>query len=152
MNNTLTWKNQLYGDAENEGLVQQLSKRVGMLKMMSRHMERKNIKFFASGLFYSKLKYCLNVYGNVLGLEDYKEKNSRYQSFTAKDNGKLQVLQNGVNRLLLDAQYDIPTEQLLQRTNSLSIQQLIAYHTGVMAYKIVKTGKPCYIAGKLTNN
>ena len=150
VNNTLTWKNHLYGDEENDGLIQQLSKRVGMLKKMSRHMERNNLKFFASGLFYSKLNYCLPVYGNVLSLEEYKEENSRHQSYTAKDNGKLQVLQNSLNRLLLSARYDTPTEELLQRTSSLSVQQMIAYHSGVLAYKIVKAGKPNYIAEKLT--
>ena len=69
VNNTLTWKNHIHGDKENEGLLQQLSKRLGMLKMMSKHMERRNLKFFASGMFYSKLSYCLPVFGNVLGLE-----------------------------------------------------------------------------------
>ena len=38
VNNTLTWKNHLYGDSENEGLIPQLSKRIGMLKVMSKHM------------------------------------------------------------------------------------------------------------------
>ena len=133
LNNSLTWKNHLYGDADNEGLVQQLSKRLGMLKMMSKHMERKNLKFFASGMFYSKMIYCLPVYGNVFGMENYKEESSRYQSFTKKDNQKLQVLQNNLNRLLLDAKYDTPTEVLLQETNSLSVQQMIAYHTALLA-------------------
>ena len=121
VNNTLTWKNHLHGDTENEGLLQQLSKRLGMLKMMSKHMERRNLKFFASGMFYSKLSYCLPVFGNVLGLEEYKEDNSRYQSYTVKDNSKLQVLQNKLNRLLINARYDTPTEVLLRATNSLSI-------------------------------
>ena len=149
VNNTLTWKNHLYGDGENEGLVQQLSKRVGIIKMMAKHMKRENLKFFVSGIFYSKLNYCLPVYGNVLGLETYKEDNSRHQSYTTKDNSKLQVLQNSVNRVLLDARYDTPTEDLLRKTGSLSIQQMIAYHTTVLAYKIVKAGKPSYIKERL---
>ena len=149
LNNILTWKNHLYGDAENEGLVQQLSKRLGMLKMMSKHMERKNLSFFASGMFYSKLIYCLPIYGNVFGMEEYKEENSRYQSFTKKDNYKLQVLQNSLNRLLLEERHDTPTEVLLTKTNSLSIQQMIAYHSTLLAYKIVQTGKPSYLKEKL---
>ena len=149
VNNTLTWKSHLYGDEENEGLVQQLSKRVGIIKMMAKHMKRENLKFFVSGIFYSKLNYCLPVYGNVLGLETYKEDNSRHQSYTTKDNNKLQVLQNSVNRVLLDARYDTPTEVLLRKTGSLSIQQMIAYHTTVLAYKIVKVGKPSYIRERL---
>ena len=69
INNELTWKNHLYGDEENEGLVKQLSKRLGVMKKMARYMERENLQFVASGLFYSKLNYCLPVYGNVFGLE-----------------------------------------------------------------------------------
>ena len=151
VNNSLTWKNHLYGDTENEGLVQQLAKRIGMLKMMSKQMERKNLAFFTSGMFYSKLNYCLPVYGNVLGLENYKEENCRYQSFTAKDNNRLQVLQNKVNRLLTNAKYDTPTENLLKETNSLSVQQMIAYHSALLAYKVVKSGKPSYIKERLNS-
>ena len=40
INNTLTWENHLYGDGQNEGLIQKLSKRLGMLKLMSKHMKR----------------------------------------------------------------------------------------------------------------
>ena len=152
INNTLTWKNHLYGDGENEGLLQQLTKRLGMLKMMSKQMKRENLRFFASGIFYSKLNYCLPVFGNVLGLENYKEENCRHQSFTSKDNQKLQVLQNNLNRMLVNARFDTPTEVLLRETNSLSVQQMIAYHTTLLAHKIVKTGKPTYLKEKLQVN
>ena len=149
VNNELTWKSHLYGDADNEGLLQQLSKRIGVMKKMARVMEAKNLQFFASGLFYSKLNYCLPVFGNVLGMEKYNDQNSRYQSYTTKDNRNLQVLQNNLNRVLLKAKYDTPTEVLLKETKSLSIQQMIAYQTAVLAFKIIKTGKPSYIASRM---
>ena len=149
VNNELTWKNHLYGDVDNEGLVQQLSKRIGMMKKMARVMDRKNLQFFASGMFYSKLKYCLPVFGNVLCTEQYNDQNSRYQSFTMKDNYRLQVLQNNLNRVLLNAKFDTPTEVLLKETNSLSIQQMIAYQTAVLAFKIITRGKPSYIADRM---
>ena len=82
-------------------------------------------------------------------MEQYKDQNSRYQSYTVKDNNKLQVLQNNLNRLLLGASYDTPTEVLLKETNSLSIQQLIAYNTTLLAQKIINSGKPSYIAQRL---
>ena len=150
INNELTWKNHLYGDMENEGLITQLSKRIGMMKKISKHMSQENLKYFASGIFYSKLNYCLPVFGNVFGLENYKEDNSRYQSFTTKDNKNLQVLQNKLNRMLLHAEYNTPTEKLLEDTASLSIQQMIAYHSAVLAFKILNSGKPEYLANKLT--
>ena len=46
INNELTWKNHLYRDDENEGLVQQLSKRLGVMKEMARVMNRNNLEFF----------------------------------------------------------------------------------------------------------
>ena len=120
-----------------------------MMRKISKYMNQKNLKYFASGIFYSKLNYCLPVFGNVFGLEDYKVDNSRYQSFTVKDNNNLQVLQNKLNRMLLHAERNTPTEKLLKDTDSISIQQLIAYHSAVLAYKVVNSGKPQYLAQKL---
>ena len=152
INNELTWKNHLYGDDENEGLVTQLSKRIGMMMKMSKYMSRQNLQYFAHGIYYSKLNYCLPVFGNVLGLDDYKEDNSRYQSFTMKDNHTLQVLQNKLNRFLLQADQSTPTWKLLQDSDSLSIQQMIAYQSAVLTFKIINSGKPSYLAQKLQQN
>ena len=41
-------------------------------------MSQVMLKLFASGLFYSTLSYCLPVFGNVVGLEKYKEVNNKY--------------------------------------------------------------------------
>ena len=103
-----------------------------------------------SGIFYSKLSYRLPVFGNVLGLESYKEVNSRYSSYTFSDNSRLQVLQNKVNRLLTDSQYRTPTSELLEKTDSLSIQQMIAFQTMMMMQKILQSKKPTYLANKIT--
>ena len=149
INNELTWKNHLHGDAENEGLINQLSKRIGILKKLSRRMSQERLKLFASGIFYSKLSYCLPVFGNVFGLDKYKETNSRYTSFTTSDNNKLQVLQNSLNRLLTGADYNTPTVELLERSDSLSIQQMIAFQTVIMTYKIMRSSKPSYLASRL---
>ena len=120
LNNQLTWKDHLYGDEDNMGLLPQLSKRLGMLKRLARYMSKDKLKYFSSGIFYSKLSYCLPVFGNIFGLDNFKEENRRYFSFTVKDNNNLQVLQNKLNKLLLDAEYNTPTAVLLQQTGSLS--------------------------------
>ena len=73
INNSLTWKNHLYGDSENDGLIPQLAKRIGILKKLSKRMSKSRLGQFAFGIFYSKLSYCLPVFGNVFGLEKYKE-------------------------------------------------------------------------------
>ena len=149
INNTLTWKNHIYGDQDNIGLLPQLSKRLGMLRKLSKFMSKEKLSYFSSGIFYSKLSYCLPVFGNIFGLDTYKEENRRYFSFTVKDNNNLQVLQNKLNKLLLNAEYNTPTAELLKQTGSLSIHQMVAYQTAVTTYKIVKSGKPSYIAEKL---
>ena len=87
--------------------------------------------------------------GNIFGLDKYKEENRRYFSYTVKDNNNLQVLQNKLNKLLLNADYNTPTADLLQQTDSLSIHQMVAYQTAVSTYKIIKSGKPSYIAAKM---
>ena len=149
INNQLTWKNYMYGNEENPGLVSQLGKRIGMLKMLSKYMNKEKLKLFVNGLFYSKLSYCLPVFGNIFGVEKYKEKNRRYLSFTTKDNFTLQTLQNKVNRILIDAEPLTSTTDLLRLTGSLSIHQLVAYQTAVLTHKIVQAGKPCYIADRM---
>ena len=149
INNELTWSNHLYGDEENEGLVPQLAKRLGILKKLSTRMSKKRLRLFAFGIFYSKLNYCLPVIGNVFGLEQYKEENNMYTSYTMGDNHTLQVLQNKLNRLLTGSQYNTPTIELLQQTDSLSIQQMIAFQTIVMTFKILKSKKPSYLSRKI---
>ena len=89
------------------------------------------------------------MFGNVFGMDRYKEENSRYSSFTVRDNNNLQVLQNKLNRLILDAEYNTPTEVLFNQSDSLSIQQMIAYQTAVTSFKIIQSKKPTYIADKL---
>ena len=150
MNNNLTWKNHLYGDGENTGLIPQLARRLGMLKRLAKFMSKEKLAYFSSGIFYSKLSYCLPVFGNIFGLDTYKEENRRYFSYTVKDNDKLQVLQNKLNKLLTNADHNTPTAELLDQTGSLSVHQMIAYQTVVATHKVVKSGKPAYIAAKMT--
>ena len=73
-----------------------------------------------NGLFYSKVTYCLPLFLNTWGLDKYKDKGTRYSSFTKEDIRKLQVLQNQVTRLLVkrsgynkDTKQNMSTEELL---------------------------------------
>ena len=68
---------------------------------------------------------------------------------TMNDCNKLQVLQNSVNRLITGARHGVATADLLSDTNSLSIQQMVAYYTLIMVHKITITGKPAYLAERL---
>ena len=55
VNNKLTWKEHLYGDNENEGLITQLKKRVGTLKRLAKYMSKKRLSMLSGGIFYSEL-------------------------------------------------------------------------------------------------
>ena len=94
MNNRMTWHEHLYGDKENEGLLSQLKKRVTCLKRLSRYMGKDTLKNVSNGIFYSKLNYCLAVYGNVKGLNETYRGPNRMHGLTSQDINKLQVLQN----------------------------------------------------------
>ena len=59
------------------------------------------------------------------------------------------MLQNNLNRLLLNARYDTPTEELLEKSRSLSVQQMIAFQTAVHGFKIMKARKPSYITQRM---
>ena len=65
VNNTLTWKDHIYGNDENQGLLKQLSKRIGILKKLRPLMNNKKFKQVVAGLFTSKLIYCIAVWGGV---------------------------------------------------------------------------------------
>ena len=95
------------------------------------------------------MNYCLPVFGNVFGLDKYRDTTTRYSSYTKEDNRKLQVLQNTVMRLLTGSSRGTPTTDLLKLTNTLSVQQLVAFHTLVMVFKIITTSRPAYLARKL---
>jgi hypothetical protein len=51
--------------------------------------------------------------------------------------------------LITGARHRVATADLLSDTNSLSIQQKVAYYTLIMVHKITITGKPAYLAGRL---
>ena len=43
----------------------------------------------------------------------------------------------------------LDVEDTLSSTNTLSVQQMVAYYTLIMVHKITMTGKPTYLAGRL---
>ena len=84
------------------------------------------------------------------GLNRYKDSRGRSAGMTMTDYNKLQVLQNSVNRLITGARQGTATTDLLDDTNSLSFQQMVAYYMLIMVHKNTLTGKPAYLAEKLS--
>ena len=135
----------------------QLSKRVGILKNLAGRASKKRLRMLSSGLFYSKLAYCLPLFTNTWGLDMYRIKGTRFSCYTKEDNGRLQVLQNQVARLsITGAGYNrdkktlnLSTAELLEKSGDLSVHQLGAFHTLTMTKKIMMYQKPSYLAEKL---
>ena len=93
--------------------------------------------------------YCLPVFGNVHGLDIYRDTKGRSAGMTKTDCNKLKVLQNSVNRLITGARQGTATADLLDDTNFLSVQQMVAYYTLIMVHKVTLIGKPDYLAKRL---
>ena len=159
LNNQMTWKEHLYGEkwrvpkTENSpGLIPQLSQRVGILRKLSAFASKKKLRMLASGMFSSKLSYCLPLFMNTWALDRYKVGGTRFSSFTKEDCRKLQVLQNQVTRLQLHGSQkfkNLSTEELLNLNKDLSVHQLGALRTIVMVKKILQSQKPTYLADRL---
>ena len=78
-----------------------------MLKIIAKYMSKVQLKFLSSGIFYSKLSYCLPVFGNIFGLDTYNQENMKFFSFTVKDNNNNKF--NKLNRLLFIADNNTQT-------------------------------------------
>ena len=158
VNNTGTWKHMLYGNdkvgKEKEvGLIKQLSKRVGVLRRIRRYMPNDKFRMVANSLFYSKLVYCISVWGGVWNLPGVLDDQARSLTSISKDDmRKLQSLQNSVLRLQTGLGWYTSTEQLVTRGNTLSVHQLVGYHTVLQAHKCRTTGEPSFMFKKLFPN
>ena len=143
VNDTLTWKNHLYGDDDNLGLIKNLSKRVGMLKNLRKFLPNKKFKQVVSGIFTSKMIYCMSVWIGIWDIPGQHDDGNKL-SMNRNDMRRLQVLQNKVLRLETKLDRSVPTSTLLEKSRSLSVHQLGAYHTAVHVYKIFQAEKPAY--------
>ena len=155
MSNNLTWTtflhgNKLAGKDNIIGLLPKLSQRVGMLTRLSKYLSRKQFKAGCDGLFTSCLLYCLPLYSNVWGIATMDDTHRRSHSFSKGDCRKLQVMQNKILRLKCGiANRNIPTNDLLDATGDMSVHQLGANQTLGTVFRILRSGKPEYLADKL---
>ena len=106
VNNTLTWKDLIFGNEEESGLLKQLSKRIGILKKLRPFMSNKKFQQAVAGLFTSKLIYCITVWGSIW------TKNAQYNSTSITEEAmrKLQVCQNKCLRLITGHDYNTSTK------------------------------------------
>ena len=104
-------------------------------------------------MFYSKLVYCISVWGGVWDLPGVLDDQVRsLTSISKEDMRKLQVLQCSVLRLQTGLNWYSSTEQLVTRANTLSVHQLVGYHTLLQTHKCQATGEPSFMFKRLFPN
>ena len=163
VSNNLTWKHHFYGETEKskeertEGLLMNLSKRVGIFKKVAKYANGRVLRSLAQGIFYSKLCYSLPIIAEVWKKEQYKDKPDSRRSTTREEFRRLQVLQNKVERTVYAKEHNIneeeiqriPTEELLNTNNMQSIHQIGAQSILNMYRKIIVTEKPNHLYKQL---
>ena len=104
-----------------------------------------------NGIYTSKQIYGLTAFGGLWGVPgnqmDEVQRNSTMT--TKEDMRKMQVIQNSVMRIVSRGRYDTPKTTLLEKTNQLSIHQLVAYHSANQIYDIHKHQVPKYHYNRL---
>ena len=144
INNTMTWEHHLFGNEEHKGLVPKLSQRSGIINKLSFIMPKDKLRIFAEGLFFSLLNYCIEVYGNVWGLDTYDEEDRQSTSFRKEDIMKLQVIVNKVLRSLTGLARDTPISVLCSSCGQLSRHQRVALFTLTSIHKALSNKEPAH--------
>ena len=110
------WKTHLYGKG---GLISALNMRLFAIRRLKNHMSEAALKKIADGIFTSKIRYGLQLFGKVR----YSDEDPTNEDFTG-----LQTLQNKMMRLItgISLKDRVSTKKLLERTNALSINQINA--------------------------
>ena len=92
------------------------------------------LKTLAEGLFMSVMSYCLSLFGGC----DRAELHS------------LQVLQNRAAEIVTRAPPRTPRVSMFERTEWLTVNQLVTYSTILNVYKISRIRKPNYLSKLLS--
>ena len=152
VNNTLTWEHHLYGNEDHRGLIPKLSQRAGIIRKLSFIMPQEKLKTIAEGIFFSLMNYCIEIFGNVWGLDSYDEQDRHSTAFRKEDNAKLQILMNKVLRSLTGMDSDTPVSVLTAASGQLSVHQRTALFTLTSVHKAMKSKEPSYSFAQLSLN
>ena len=132
--NNLSWNSHISTSEKN--LINQLSVRLNYIKIIAKYTPTHILKNIANALFISKLNYGISIWGNT--------SNRNIQS--------LQVIQNKVVRTIYKLPFDTPIYILMNRSNWLSVNQMVVFHSLMSIYKILKTKKPKFLYDKINMN
>jgi hypothetical protein len=112
---------------------------------LSRIMPQKRLKMISEGIFFSLLNYCIEIYGNVWGLDTYDDQARRSSAYTKEDNLKLQTITNKVLWSLTGLDRDKPVTTLHNTSGQLSFHQRCALYTITSVHKAIRQKQPAYI-------
>ena len=150
VNNTISWKNHLHGNNDEEGLLKNLSKRIGMMKRLRKYLPDSKFRQVLSALFTSKLCYCITVWGGIWNIPgDLSENTRRNMSISKEDMRKLQVMQNKCLRMLTHMDKYTPTTTLLKKANMLSVHQTVAHQSAIQVFNVLRNQAPTYHVQRL---
>ena len=122
--------------------------RIGVPRSLRKYLSDAKFRQAISGLFTSKLIYCISVWAGVWNIPGQLQEHCK-PSISKEDMRRLQTLQNKVLRMLTRSDRLVSTDQLMTMSNSLSVHQLGAYHIALQVFKTYRTGKPVYHYNKL---
>ena len=112
-----------------------LKKRLAGLNMLKYFVPFPILKTLAEGLFMSVMSYCLSLFGGC----DRAELHS------------LQILQNRAAEIVTRAPPRTPRVSMFERTEWLTVNQLVTYSTILNVYKISRIRKPNYLSKLLSS-
>ena len=130
----LKWKVHL--STGEKSLIKSLIGRVNALAKLGINATNQTRLLAANGVFMSSLSYLIPAWG---GTESYLL-------------DSLQILQNRAARIVTRRNIYTTLTELLQICDWLSVRQLVVYHTVSLTRKIIKTGKPVYLAKRLSSD
>ena len=157
MSEDMSWLPHFWGETwrregNQTGLIPDLLKRLGLLKYLARISSKHKMKSLVPGMFMSKLMYGSQLTSSIWGLSSYGEHELNKLSCPRGTMAKLQTAQRQAAALLcphIALDYHTPTSHVLQQANLLSVHQLAALSILTLALRIIRTGKPKYLADRL---
>lgn len=105
-------------------LARQLSRQVGAISRIRNILPKWLIKTIYYAVVYSRLYYCLLVWGNT----------------TAENLRKLRVLQRRAVRLITNDDFFTPSARLFDNARILTLESMFTFKLGIYIYKLVKEG------------
>jgi hypothetical protein len=119
--NSVAWTffNQLGISSHLEQVKKSLGQRTGLLRRLSHHVPRRELRQVAEGICLSKIRYGLAAYGVPQQSEDKPHK-EMMQSLQVKQNEIARVLTGSRRRDI------VPVLDLLERTGMMSVNQMAA--------------------------